>query len=76
MNQMNFGQGPGAPLDLTCAESNAILLVVLSKHQAQYVRRTISATPRLNSNPGLFIFCSKTFNRTVFFIIFRASNPL
>ena len=30
----------------------------------------------LRENPGLFIFCSKTFNRIIFFIIFRASSLL
>ena len=37
-------------------------------------RRSISASPRLNFNPGSFFFCSKAFSRMIFSIPFRASN--
>ena len=42
--------------------------------QGLVVWRPISANPGLNFNPGLFIFSSKAFSRTIFYIIFRVAN--
>ena len=38
------------------------------------VRRPVSANPRLNFNPGLFFFSSKTFSQKNFSILFRVGN--
>ena len=42
--------------------------------QGPVVRRPITANPGLNFNLGFFVFCSKTFSRIIFSILFRASN--
>ena len=38
------------------------------------VRTPVSANPRLNFNPGFFVFLSKALSRIIFSIIFRVSN--
>ena len=42
--------------------------------QGPVVRRPISTNPGLNFNPGLFLFSSKAFSRTIFSILFRVAN--
>ena len=44
------------------------------KQLGPVVRRSISANPGLNFNPGFFFFCSKAFFQIIFSILFKASN--
>ena len=44
------------------------------RDQGLVVRRSISANPGLNFNPGLFFFSSKTFSQTILSILFRVAN--
>ena len=42
--------------------------------QGPVVQRPITANPGLKFNPGLFLFLSKAFSRTIFSLLFRGAN--
>ena len=50
------------------------LCMCSNKNPGPVIQRPISANPGLNFNPGLLLFSSKAFSRTIFPILFRVAN--